>query len=280
MIGRCKVTVALLTAVLALVPHGVVSAQEAPGAGDRAVGTLANAEIDAETARELFLEGNALYAEGAYEEAAARYERITQGGFENADVHYNLANARYKSGQTARAVLGYERALLLDPSHDDARSNLAFVRSQLADRQGPAGGETSPFLEGLVRAADIGTLTVATSLFYFLLVAGAIVGVLRRVFPPWLVRSIVVLVVLTALSASALGFRLYGRATDRGAIVTAADVAVRTGPGEDFVLEFRLHEGTKVRLMESRDDWSRISVRGTDLEGWLPSSTVEAIEWR
>ena len=61
------------------------------------------------------------------------------------------------------------------------------------------------------------------------------------------------------------------------ATMVAVDVPVRTGPGDDFVLEFRLHEGTKVRLREVRDDWARVSVEGTDLEGWLPERTVEEI---
>ncbi len=39
-----------------------------------------------------------------------------------------------------------------------------------------------------------------------------------------------------------------------------------------------LHEGTKVRVRETRAGWSRASVGGTDLEGWLPSEAVETVE--
>jgi tetratricopeptide (TPR) repeat protein len=270
MMGRRRNTLAVFAVALTLILCVQARSQEA----------LTTAEIGAERAAELFLEGNALYADGEHEDAAERYARIVAGGFENADVYYNLANARFKSGEIAEAVLGYERALILDPSHADARSNLDFVRGQLADRQVPVGEEMPQFFGHLARRADTRTLTVTTSAFYFLLVGCAILGIARRVFPPWLVRTVVVLVVLTALSGAALGLRLYRSATERGAVVTASDVAVRTGPGGDFVLEFRLHEGTKVRVMESRDEWSRISVGGTELEGWLPSRAVEAIEWR
>jgi hypothetical protein len=79
------------------------------------------------------------------------------------------------------------------------------------------------------------------------------------------------------VSGAVLAFRIHRTNAVREAVIVAADVPVRTGPGDDFVLEFRLHEGTKVRLREARDEWARISVEGTDLEGWLPGRTLEEI---
>jgi hypothetical protein len=257
----------LLGAALLLLLCGTSHAQQ----------SLSTAEMDAGEANDLFGQANILYAQEGYEEAANLYERIIDGGFENADVYYNLANARYKNGEIAQAVLGYERALKLDPAHADARANLEFVQQQLPDRQARATDALPPGLERAVERADTKTLAVLTSLLYFLVVGCAILGIMRRVFPPWLVRTIVVLAVVLALAGVGLGFRIYGDVTRHEAIVVASDVAARTGPGDDFVLEFRLHEGTKVRVMEARGDWTRVSVGGTDLEGWLPSKAVEAI---
>jgi hypothetical protein len=240
----------------------------------------ARAAIDAETATGLFIEANALYAEGRYREAAAAYEGIAAGRFDNADVLYNLGNAYYKEGRIGRAVLAYERALALEPAHADAASNLEFVRELLADRQTAVGGPFSGLLGGVRRWATAGRLSAVASVFYVLAVLFAIVAILRGAFAPWIVRTIVVCAVVFVVAGGALGERIYRDRAVRGAIVTAPEVAVRTGPGTDFVLEFQLHEGTKVRLREGRDEWIRISVPGTDLEGWLPSDAVEAIEWR
>ncbi|MBN2565073.1 MAG: tetratricopeptide repeat protein [Candidatus Eisenbacteria bacterium] len=267
MIGRREIVLFVITGAVSLLFCLPSYAQQ----------SLVTAEIGAEEATEFFRQANMLYAQGGYEEAADLYQRIVAGGFRNADVYYNLANARYKSGEIAQAVLGYERALRLDPSHADARANLAFVSEQLPDRQAAAVDALPPGLERAVRRADTRTLAVLASALYFLLVGCIIVGIVRRVFQPWLTRTIVVLIVAAALSGAGLGLRIYGEATEHGAIVVASDVAARTGPGEDFVLEFRLHEGTKVRMMETRGDWARVSVGGTDLEGWVPSAAVEAI---
>ena len=102
-------------------------------------------------------------------------------------------------------------------------------------------------------------------------------GILRGGFRPWLLRATVVIVIHLVVSGSILGYRIHREGAVREAIVVVTDVPVRTGPGDDFVLEFRLHEGTKIRLRERRDDWARVSVEGTDLEGWLPERTFEEI---
>jgi uncharacterized protein YgiM (DUF1202 family) len=90
-------------------------------------------------------------------------------------------------------------------------------------------------------------------------------------------RATVVALVLVLVSGAVLGYRVHRTNAVREAVIVATDVPVRTGPGDDFVLEFRLHAGTKVRLREARDDWARVSVEGTDLEGWLPGRTIEEI---
>ena len=256
-----------------------------PRASGRAAGQepgepSAQATIDSDTPTGFFLEANALYAEGSYREAAEAYEEIAAAGFDNADVLYNLGNAHYKDGEIGRAVLAYERALLLKPAHADAASNLEFVRELLADRQTAVGGPFSGLLVGIRRWATAGRLAVVASVFYAIAVVFAIVAILRGAFAAWIVRTIVVCGIVVVVVGAALGVRIYRDHAVRGAVVTAPEVAVRTGPGTDFVLEFQLHEGTKVRLREGRDDWVRVSVPGTDLEGWLPSDAVEAIEWR
>jgi len=234
-------------------------------------------DVGPERAARLFREGNELYADGSHGAAADAYEAILAGGFHNAEIYYNLANARYMEGDIAQAVLGYERALGLDGSHEDAAENLEFVREQLADRQVRVGGALSEALGRFFRQADVGWLAVVVSVLYFVVAGCIVAGILRGAFRPWLLRSIVVGAALLVLTGALLGYRIHRTAAVREAVVVAADVPVRTGPGDDFVLEFRLHEGTKVRLREARDDWARISVEGTDLEGWLPERAVEEI---
>lgn len=240
------------------------------------------AELDAGGATQAFHEANELYSSERYEEAAAVYEAILEGGFRNADVQYNLGNAHYKSGRLGLAVLAYERALRLDPSHDDAAENLTFLGELLADRRAPVGGAMSEFLTRLSARFTVERLAVLTSLFYFILFGALVMVTLRGPLTSWARKLAVVMAVHLAVSGGLLAFRAAQASSNVEAVVLAAEVGVRTGPGDDFILEFRLHEGTKVRLGETRADdaqveWARVSVAGTDLEGWLPAGTIERI---
>ena len=233
--------------------------------------------LDAGSATRAFARANALYIEERYDEASSLYEEILLAGFANADIEYNLGNAHYKSGRIGWAVLAYERALRLDPLHEDAAANLEFVRELLADRQSSVGGPFSAFLGRLSSRFTLGRLAVLVSVFYFTLICALIVGVLRGGLVGWPARLAVVMAIHVAVAGGLLGYRAAQASANVEAIVLAPEIGARTGPGDDFVLEFRLHEGTKVRLAEVRGEWARVSVSGTDLEGWLPAGTVERI---
>ena len=57
------------------------------------------------------------YSQDQYSEAVDIYNEILAGGEVSSDLYYNLGNAYYKSGFPAKAILCYERALLLDPNN-------------------------------------------------------------------------------------------------------------------------------------------------------------------
>jgi tetratricopeptide (TPR) repeat protein len=77
------------------------------------------------------------YVKGDYKAAIEIYESLAANNGESADVYYNLGNAYYKSENIAKAVLNYERALLLNPDDEDIRFNLELARSKTVDKVAP-----------------------------------------------------------------------------------------------------------------------------------------------
>ncbi len=61
------------------------------------------------------------------------HQAITADGV-SPELYYNLGNAYYRIGKMGRAVIYYERALKLDPSFQDARTNLEFVKTKIIDK--------------------------------------------------------------------------------------------------------------------------------------------------
>jgi hypothetical protein len=59
------------------------------------------------------------------------------------------------------------------------------------------------------------------------------------------------------------------------AVIVAQEVDITSGPGgaDQYLVEFSLHAGTEVQILESRPDWQRISLPG-DLQGWAPAEAV------
>ena len=74
------------------------------------------------------------YASGQYADAADVYNRILAAGMESADLYYNLGNCYYKLGENTRAILNYERSLLLNPGDDMTRYNLKMAQQAVVDK--------------------------------------------------------------------------------------------------------------------------------------------------
>src|ERR1700722_14152406 len=80
---------------------------------------------------------NAAYQQGKYEEAKVDYLQLVDAGQYSADLFYNLGNVWFKLGDQGRAILNYERALMLNPQLDEAGSNLRAVLQIVGNDEQP-----------------------------------------------------------------------------------------------------------------------------------------------
>ena len=83
-------------------------------------------------------EADKAYQENDFASAIEQYEAILDAGQESAAIYYNLGNSYYKSENIAKAILNYERALLLHPGDADTRFNLELAKSKTIDKVTPA----------------------------------------------------------------------------------------------------------------------------------------------
>lgn len=66
-----------------------------------------------------------------YRTALSLYNKVLDTNGASSSLYYNIGNTHYRIGNVGQAIVAYERALRLDPSHEDARANLEFVNSRL-----------------------------------------------------------------------------------------------------------------------------------------------------
>lgn len=220
------------------------------------------------------------YQENKYAEAIKMYENILATQGESAVVYYNLGNSYFKEKNMAKAVLNYERALLLTPGDADIRFNLDMARSKTVDQITPA---TEVFIVTWVNSltnmqSERGWAKIGIVSFICLLVGLALYIFSKRLF----VRKIgfigaIILLVVT-VCANLFARRQKNELMDRiGAIVMSPTVTVKSTPDESGTELFVLHEGTKVFVEDnSMKGWKEIRLEDGN-KGWIPTEAIEII---
>src|ERR671925_1227579 len=77
-----------------------------------------------------FAKANQEYAQGHFKEAISGYEALVRTGQWNANLFYDLGNTYFRTRDFGRAILNYERALVLDQHHPEATANLQIARDE------------------------------------------------------------------------------------------------------------------------------------------------------
>ena len=219
------------------------------------------------------------FATEQWQNALNYYLTIEGENLESADLCYNIGNTYFKMGDNAHAILYFERALKLDPSHDDAAHNLAIVRQLTLDKI----DEVPDFiLVSWFRHLRQGLSADAWA--WITLGLLAIVGLLLTVFRNSASRalrklSFILACVFVVLTVFTFVFSLQQRRavtrTDH-AIITMPVCSVKSSPAEGGKTVFVLHEGTKVRLLDNVGDFAKIEI-ADGRQGWASTSTFEVI---
>ncbi len=228
-------------------------------------------------AQDNYTTANALYAAGEYAEAAAMYESILEHE-KSAEVYYNLGNAYFKQGELAQSILAYERALRLNPRHEDAKHNLQFAQSRIVDN---IEDNTTFFLSQWTTAlrnslAETTWMWISISLFIVCLIG--IIGFAFLHNTVWRKIGFHTAWVTLVFSIISLSFAsgLHSRDTERAdAIITQSIVNAKSSPDKSGTDLFVLHEGTKVHIRSTLSGWIEIEV-GNHI-GWVNQSTLERI---
>ena len=223
---------------------------------------------------------NAAYVDGRWADAAADYELISGMGLESAALYCNTGDAYFKDGNIPMAILYYERALKVDPSYEDARYNLELLGSMIQDR-------IEPVPEFLLKAwardicyvMDSDAWAICFIVFLALTLALVLVFLLaptaagRRA--GFFTGIVTLLVAISALSFAVWQKKDYD--SSDSAIVMRPVTSVKSSPAAGASTDlFILHEGTKVKVIDSVGTWDNIEL-ADGRQGWIPSSDIERI---
>lgn len=233
--------------------------------------------VFAQSPEEIYRKGNLSYENEDYEKAVSFYEMLIKMDKISPEVFYNLGNSFFKLKKIGRAIVNYERALRMVPRDRDVKLNLEVARGMTVDKiDMPERGFVLSALLFLYDRMNINELTFSVSgafLAIVILLIFSIFFVERRTAIFYTVGT---LSVLLALFTIFLISKIRSENLIKEAVIIVDKVDVRSGPKDDYLLQFTLHEGTKIHVVEERQGWYEIDL-SKDLRGWLPKDTVEVI---
>ena len=224
-------------------------------------------------------EGDSAYMRNDYASAIQIYEALLNRG-EAADIYYNLGNSYYKAGDIAKAILNYERALLLQPGNGDIRANLEIARSKTVDKVEPVPEIFFvSWTKSLINSMSVDSWAVCGVVCFILLIVSLYLFIFSKQIvlkKAGFISSIVFLAV--TILANVFANQQKDELTNRNsAIVINPSVTVRSTPSESGTSLFILHEGHKVGVKDgSMKDWKEIRLEDGKV-GWVPASAIEII---
>ena len=271
-----KIFVTLLATAAMLLS---ASAQSVP-TDSLATATPVEAEISPLTSAEDLLDmGNKAYIDGEYEQALEYYNAVLDRDLFSASLYYNTGNAYFKTNHIGKAILFYNRALLLDPSMEDAEYNLAIAEARTKDKI----AQVPQFfvkrwvvaVQNLFDCTTWSVLSLIARAFAMLCALMFLLArriAIRKAGFYGALAAIVLLVVTTAFAVAERNDIL----SREGAVVMMSAISVKSSPDRTATDLFVLHEGTKVRVTAQVGDWSEVVIADGN-KGWTESKNIEKI---
>ncbi|MFZ2283595.1 MAG: tetratricopeptide repeat protein [Lutibacter sp.] len=233
----------------------------------------------AQTPEDLFSKANDFYKNGQYSKAIQLYLNIEKQGMESDDLFFNLGNSYYKLNKVAPSIYYYEKALKLNPIHEDASINLAFAKRMTIDIV-----EDLPksFLQRFSSAviqkltydtwAILGVIASFLAAFLFLMYYFSYSPKQKIFYFNTTIFMFFVMIIMVVFAFSNYDITQ----KSRSAIVFSLKSDIKNSPSIDGEEVFELHEGTKVYILDELSNWKKIILADGKI-GWINAADIKEI---
>ena len=227
----------------------------------------------------LWAAANAAYNAGEWDKALTNYKIIADKELESAPLYYNMANAYFKKGDIAHAILYYNRALRLAPADEDIRHNLEYAEQSTRDIIEEIPEFFLTTWMRTVRNTMSGNAWTALSLVMLIVALASMLMYLLaqplRARKAGFYAMAICGVLFIATSVFAISSR-NEMVKGKGAVIMSSSVSIKSSPDRAATELFVLHEGTTVVVGEKIEGWVEIRI-ADGRKGWIEESRIERI---
>lgn len=219
------------------------------------------------------------YSAGKYEQSLEIYDSIASQGFQSAGLFYNIGNAYYRLNKFTDAIYWYEKAKIIAPSDNEIETNLYMANLQIYDKINPKPEfYLTSFFRNLIQSQSSkfwGVLSIVSFIFLAALILFYLFS--RTSLYKKISFYSAVLMFIISISTFIFAQKQYSyQNSDKYAIVYSPSVSVKSSPEFNAKELLNIHEGLKVEILESSNDW--LEIRLPDgREGWLKKETVKLL---
>ena len=227
----------------------------------------------------IFDQSNAFYTDGKYQMAIDGYKDILNSGFESAELYYNLGNAFYKLNNIPESNFFYEKARSISPTDEDILINLSYAQNLRIDKiEKLPITQTQNFKINILNLLSEKGWSVLLIILAWIACVSFVLylsvnnsGNKRIFFTQFIILMIGFIVVFT------INYEKKNLNNEKFAIIYDKEIEVWSEPNKISELKFLLHEGTKVKQVDTIQDWVNIQLENGTI-GWIQSSSIKTLD--
>ena len=216
------------------------------------------------------------YRNDQYDLAIQEFESILSNNWDSPELYYNMGNAFYRIGNIGGTVWAYENCLMISPNHTDAKYNLQLANLKVKDRMELP--DPPIYLKWYMSIKERYTPPIWTNITLLILLLFSIsVFILRmglldsRYYIPGTMLTILFISLFFTLHT------IWTKNSVIQGIIYNIKVEARSEPNKFSTRLFEVHEGLKVSVNQTSDDWVEIELLDGK-SGWIALSQIRLIK--
>jgi len=231
--------------------------------------------LGAQSFQDNFNKASQLYEDGNFKESLEIYLGIEKY-IKNWKLFYNIGNCYFKLNQNVEAKTYYLRSKKIKPFNSSINKNIEIVNRKFKDKiQKP---KLDFFNKFLLRFESILSLNlISTILLILILTLNVFIFMLlidgkNKV----VVYFISFLLIFTILVSFYHIYRVSKHNFKESAVIIDNNVELRSGPGDNNTVLFRVNQGLEVKIIEKSKNWLQVSA-SSQIAGWMKEKELEKI---
>lgn len=223
--------------------------------------------------------GNKAYTGRFYQQAIDCYLKVVKNGYEAPELYYNIGNAYFKLNDYSSAILYFEKAKKLQPGDEDINYNLKVANTKIVDKI-----DAIPeffIIHWYKDAANIFSFNIwaVLGLIIFVIFLGLLSvylfsGVLKVRRIAFWCAVVTLLLTIKLFAFAQVQYSILNNTKE--AVIFCPSVTAKSSPDDNSTDLFVIHEGTKIKIIDSVGEWSEIKIANGSM-GWVNTSVFKII---